>query len=431
MLILLNSNGREMAGYDTQPAKFAARQMALHGTLTLDNEIARAPALAERAPFVRDRAGHYRSAYSPVGQLSGGAVAWLLKTSRLVDLDAGLAPNLIAALTPSILMALAISLVFLTVTRLTSARIAIAVAVGLGLGTTLWVQSRSLGQHDVVAFGMALCLYAWTRPSRELASRHLLLGAIGLSLAATARFQTVPMVGVMVLGLVSRIGVRRAVMPALVVSGSVATLFAVQWHWFGHVLGAAPLLEKLHPEVHGVTGSLSHKPWVGAVGLLVSPNRGLFFYSPIALIPLFGIRSALRNFPEHGIGWCLIAALAQFLAYAAYSVWWGGHTFGPRYLLDPLVLLTPAAPVALTATLVNWWTRTICAVALTWSVVISGTGVFFSDPWNREPVDVDRHHERLWDWSDLQVLRHWKAGLHPQNFNLLTWESYRRTPPAQ
>src|SRR5262249_42704511 len=49
LALVYNSNGREMPTYDSQPTKFAARELALYGRLTLDRIIAREPAYRERS----------------------------------------------------------------------------------------------------------------------------------------------------------------------------------------------------------------------------------------------------------------------------------------------------------------------------------------------------------------------------------------------
>ena len=53
--------------------------------------------------------------------------------------------------------------------------------------------------------------------------------------------------------------------------------------------------------------------------------------------------------------------------------------------------------------------------------LFAATGAFCypNDRWNTQPVDVDLHHERLWDWRDLQITRCWRQGMSPQNFGLL------------
>jgi len=138
---------------DVSARKYAARELALHGTLTLDPVVAEFPQLAERHSFQRDRAGHFRSAYSVVPSLEGAVVALLLRVTGL-DLRAPLAPSLIAALTASLLTAAAVALVYSAVARSRCRGTAALVAVGLGFGTNLWpmaARSRQLGRSDWIS----------------------------------------------------------------------------------------------------------------------------------------------------------------------------------------------------------------------------------------------------------------------------------------
>jgi len=430
LFAVYNANGRELGGTDSQPTKLAARSLALRGNLRLDEDVRRIPQLADRPSIVKDLQGHYRSAYSPVGSLFGAVTAIGLRAIG-ADLDAPRGPNLIAKLTASALTAGAVCLVFFTLIRFAAPGVALAVSVGLGIGTNFWaLHSQTMAQHDVVAFGMGLCLFNWTRPTRELAPRHLWAGALGLAFAIAARTQVGPLVGVLCLGMLVRVGWRRALGPIALTSLVLALLVAAQWRWFGHPLGAMPILEQLHPEIHAVEGSLSREPWVGAAGLLVSPNRGLLVFSPIVIIALIGVIPALRALPDHGLGWAFGGSFLVYAGYACYTVWWGGHTYGPRYLLDFVLLLTPAAAIALERVLRSRVARSVCAVMLVWSVVAAGTGAFFSDNWNTSPNEIDKNHSRLWDWRDPQIVRAWHTGVSPQNFNLFNWTSYKLTGPA-
>src|SRR5678816_2724328 len=160
-----------------------------------------------------------------------------------------------------------------------------------------------------------------------------------------------------------------------------------------------PILEQLHPEVHAVEGSLSREPWVGARGLLV--------FSPIVIIALIGVIPALRALRDYGLGWAFGGSLLLYAGYSCYTVWWGGHTYGPRYLLDFIVFLTPAAAVALDRVITSRVARGVCVLLLAWSIVAAGTGAFFSDNWNTFPNEIDKNHGRLWDWRDPQVVRAW------------------------
>jgi hypothetical protein len=204
-------------------------------------------------------------------------------------------------------------------------------------------------------------------------------------------------------------------------------LAVVNWRWYGSVFGAVPLISGLNRSVHG-TGPLFSPVIDGAFGLLLSPSRGLLIFSPVVLVAAGGVAAAAREGLRRAGLWCLAAAAAQFAVYSVYAVWWGGHTYGPRYMLDILPLLVPLAAAALASAHSRVWHAAALA-ALGWSVAVAATGAFVypNDRWNTDPADVDTHHERLWSVSDAQIPRCWKAGLSPQNFSLFDRAAVRQT----
>jgi hypothetical protein len=431
LFLIYNANGRELQPVDSQPTRLAARALARDGVLTLDRDIAEKPGLAQRLAFQKDLQGHTRSAYSVVPSIIAAVPAWILSRTGIVDLDAPLAPNLIAVATASLLTTSAVVLEFLTLARLVPVRAALWTAVGLGLGTNYWpLLSRTLWQHETVAFGLALALWAWLRPTRSLTAAHFVLAGAGLALAVTCRLQVAPLAGILLLWMWVRAGLWRTLLAGGIVAAATLTLFAAQYRWFGHVLGGFSAMQAvaLRPDAHGVTSSLSHQPWIGAAGLLVSPSRGILIFSPVVLLVLAGVRRSLSGPRDLRLGWLLAASAGLFVEYGAYSVWWGGFTFGPRYMLDLLVPLTPAAAFGVDAALSRPWSRWLSAALLAWSVAVAATGAFMypNDVWNTSPDSVDTHHERLWDWHDLQIVRAWKAGPSPQNFDLFDRASLRR-----
>jgi hypothetical protein len=422
LLVIYNANGRELQPVDSQPTKLAARALARDGVLTLDRDVAEKPDLADRLAFQLDRQGHRRSAYSVVPSLLAAGPAWVLARTGFVDLNAPLAPSFIATLTASLLTAAAVVLVFLAVARLVSLSAAFWTAIGLGLGTNYWpLVSRTLWQHETVAFGLALALWTWLRPTKSINLALIVLGGAGLALAVTCRMQVAPLAGVLLLWMWVRVGFTRAAIAGAVVAAAGLALMAAQYVWFGHVLGGFAAMQDiaLSPNAHGVTGSISHEPWIGALGLLVSPNRGLLIFSPVVLLVAAGMWRSLGS-QDLKMGWLLAAAGILFVLYGSYSVWWGGFTFGPRYMLDLLVPLAPAAAFGVEAALSRRWSRWTASVLLAWSVLVAATGAFMypNDAWNTSPESVDTHHERFWDWRDMQIVRAWTRGPSPQNFDL-------------
>ena len=420
-----NINGRELGTYDSQPSKFLAREILTTHTLTLDATVAQQPAYGERPGFVRTADGHFRSAYSIVPAVEAAVVGWPLATLHIIDLTGPLSPNLLAKLTASLLSSIAVLFAFLTARRYASDAVSAFVALGFGLGTNIWaLASQTLWQHESVLAGLSIALFYLTAPT--VSTGGLWIASAGLGVAGWARPQVAPAVAILALCLITRRGRggwRWSDLLALVplgICGAGALWLNVRW--FGHPFGAAPYLESLHPQLHGVEGSLSRTPWQNALGLLFSPSRGLVIFSPIVLVTLLSLRRAWNEGPRGGVLiWCWIAAIAQFALYAGYSVWWGGYTYGPRYLIDLLPLLVPLAAIGVTILAHTRAGVTVGAVALAWSMLIAATGAWCypAEGWNSDPINVDQHHERLWEWRDPQFARAWRRGAHRDNFSLL------------
>jgi hypothetical protein len=428
LFVTYNANGREIGTVDSQPAKFTAQEIAVRGTLTLDRIVAERPALGERAAFARDRQGHFRSAYPLPPALIAAIPATLLHHLGLVDMDAPLAPNLVAKLTASLLTAAAVTLIFLAIRGLVPESIAVITAIGIGLGTNYWaVVSQTLWQHECVVFGLAVALWAWLRPAGEVRARDLWLGGFGLALAGAARPQVAPLVAMMLGWLASRAGVRRAVVPAAVVSIAAIWSVATNYYWFGHPLGGTASLEAMHPVTHGVEGSISATPWVGALGLLVSPSRGVLLFSPILIAGFLGL-GPHKAAAGLALRWLAGGVAIQYVVYALYSVWWGGHTYGPRYMMDLIVPFAPAIALGLVRLTGTGWGRIVAGVLLVWAILVAGRGAFVypNDAWNTNPAEVDREHHRLWEVRDSQLVRVFRRGPSPQNFSLFSEGAIRR-----
>jgi hypothetical protein len=430
LFVVYNANGREVGTYDSQPAKFTAREIAVTHTLVLDRVIAQFPQLADRPAFARDLAGHTRSAYPILPALIAAIPATLGEVTGVVDMDAPGAPNLMAALTASLLTAGAVALVFVSLVRLVRPRVAAFAAIALGLGTNYWTfVSRTLWAHETVAFGLALALWAWLRPGRDITARDAAWGGVGLALAGAARPQLAPLIALMLGWLLARAAMRRALLASAIIAAAAMIAIAANVTWFGHVFGATPALYSPQETVaHGTSGPFNPAPWVGAAGLLISPSRGLLVFSPVWIAAIAGLGRAWRADHALGLRWLMAAAGVQFIAYSSFSVWWGGHTFGPRYVLDLLVPLAPAFALGAERWLAKPSTTWPLRLLLAWSIGVAALGAFVypNDGWNTDPDDVDRNHARLWQVSDSQILRALHQPFSPQNFDLFTRAAVRR-----
>jgi hypothetical protein len=150
-------------------------------------------------------------------------------------------------------------------------------------------------------------------------------------------------------------------------------------------------------------------------GNLVSPARGLLVFSPVFLFATWGavLHWRERRNRAEVIAWSGVIVL-HWLAVSGFPHWWGGYSYGPRFMTD----LTPSlcwflAPVIaqLPGELRSGaWKRPVAvgfSLTLVWSAFAHGRGATSraAEAWNAYPADVDTNPHRLWDYGDLPFLR--------------------------
>jgi len=419
LLLVYNANGREIGSYDTRPTALAARELLLRGSLGLNHVVGATPEFANRWGLMLAKDGRYRSIYSPVAPVIAAGLWWPFWKLGLIDLRAPLAPGVIAKGSASLIVALSVTVCYLAVRRRVSRARALLIAAGLGLGTGLWnTASQSLWQSESALLGLSLWVLATAQPG-EATWRRTVLAALGIALAGAARSQLGPALIVLLVALWWQWGRVHAAAATALATAAVVPLLILNYKWFGHPLGPLPGLAELNSQIHG-TGATFGLHADGWAGLLVSPSRGLLVFSPIVLVAAAGVPLAFKEGWRTPAPWCAIAFAVHYALYASYAVWWGGHTYGPRYLLDVLPLATPLAAQAIAAWRVRSWRSAMAVAALGWSIVVAATGAFCypNDAWNSEPTEIDRDHARLWAVADNQISRCWHGGPSPQNFGL-------------
>jgi hypothetical protein len=423
---IFNANGREIPSADTQAAKFAAVMLVRHHALTLDGLVGRVPQYGDRQAFQRDRQGRWRNGYPLPPVLEAAATAAVLRGIGVLDFNAPLVVVTVAKMTASFLASLAAVFAFLIARRFCGPGLAVLVALGFGLGTGVWpTVSQTLWQHATALWSATAAVWLWTRKDgpRGLAA-HIALGAL-LGWAASARLQTLPMIAILAAGMLADASRKERIACVAALLVPLAVFAGLNLRWFGHPLGALPQFEQASLVIHRQRSNWQW-PGPGIAGLLLSPSRGLLVFSPIVLVAL-----AARAAPKDRsiLRWSAAAAAAQLVLYGSYSVWWGGHTYGPRYVLDLLPALLPAAAIGASRIAASGLpVRTLAAAALAWSIVTSATGAFCypHDAWNTDPISVDQYHERLWEVRDSQIPRCWERGVSPQNFALFDRAAWRR-----
>jgi len=175
-----------------------------------------------------------------------------------------------------------------------------------------------------------------------------------------------------------------------------------------------------------ISGAFSFTPQsfaVKAIGLLFSPSRGLLVYSPILIFAIFGFFSLCKRWrcKDEKLLLCLVpGCIILVIQYSCFSAWWGGGSYGPRFLTDSLTVLCFIINYAiaehlksfssLKQSLVNWRTFVFSAL-LAFSVFAQAVGAFGSQGWNGIPLDIDANSAqfpsgwRLWHVADTEIER--------------------------
>ncbi len=297
-------------------------------------------------------------------------------------------------LAAALLAALSATVLFLALCALTTETWALALALLYALGTSTWsISSQALWAHGLSEVCLAMLCLLLPRRSRS----WQWIAAIGIvcSIMVWNRPQMAPfaaMTSLFLLTLDRRVAIPLAA--AALVSGG--ALIAYNLWALGNVFGG-----------YGSLGHFSNPLLAGLAGLTISPNRGLFVFTPIVVFALWGIVEVWRRGDElRWLRYLTVALGAHVVIYAKFDEWWAGYTYGPRYFTDVLPLLFVLVAYGLAPIWRFGAVRVVATVLAAWGVFVQAVGVYAADDgWNREPISVDTRPQRVWDWNDLQIVR--------------------------
>jgi hypothetical protein len=217
-------------------------------------------------------------------------------------------------------------------------------ALAYAFGTLAFPYDTSVWGHTTAAACLlaALCLAWWPGGVRAPAPAGALAG-LALLVEYTAALPLVA-VGAGLLG--RRASWRQRLAFAAGAAPPLLALLAWQHAAFGDAFVTAtsrgnPLFRDSGRAFGGVLGPVSGE---ALAGLLLSPWRGLFLYSPVLLGAFAGARQLWRRGERAFVGACLAAFAATLLFVASFNAWWGGWAAGPRYLIIAIPLLAVLAP---------------------------------------------------------------------------------------
>ncbi len=229
-------------------------------------------------------------------------------------------------------------------------RVALALAALLAFGTALWPDVQSNLEHTMESLFLLAAAYAALRYTATSAvghrqSREGRRWLVVMGLAAGLVFVTrvagviaLPLLAMYLLLLHRRRWPRAwrrplgrdlalfglGALPAVVVN---AVYDAVR---FGSPLLTNPPTKPDH--------SLGFPPWLGLPDLLISPGKGLLWYTPAVLLLVLAARPFWRRCPLPAT-LCALTCGGYLLFYSNVNYWHGDPAWGPRYLYATLPYL--------------------------------------------------------------------------------------------
>jgi hypothetical protein len=95
---------------------------------------------------------------------------------------------------------------------------------------------------------------------------------------------------------------------------------------------------------YGPPGGFDTPIWHGVDGLLLSPGRSMFIYNPLTFVGVAGLVLLFvgsRRVLDRPLGIvCVLMVVPRTLFFARWNHWDGGASWGPRYLLPAVAVLS-------------------------------------------------------------------------------------------
>ena len=384
-------NGHAIPAGDTTPNRYLPVSILRDGSFYLD----RFPFLysPKRPYYVREFRGRHVSSYPVTAAVL--AVPIYLPTVLRGEAPESPVWDELEKTSAAAIVALSSVFLYLALLQLTTLRMALLVTGAYAFGTSsLSVTSQALWQHGPSQLGLAAALYFLAK-GRE-AERWV--GVSGFPLAFAVISRPTDLLLAIPLGLYVLLHYPRRVVPLLVCA--LPPMGFQLWYNVTYQGSAFWTQVSLLPGEHWTSRFSEALP-----GLLFSPARGLFVYSPIFLFSVVTLGMAWRRGGDPLLRALGVGALLVVLLYSRWWPWWGGHTFGPRLLADLVPSLALALYPLRDGLNRSRWIKGAFVVALLWSVAAHSIGAFWDDiAWNAYPVDVDRAPQRLWSWTDNQLV---------------------------
>jgi hypothetical protein len=268
-----------------------------------------------------------------------------------------------------------------------SHRAAFAAALAFAFATPAWsTASRALWQHApsmLCVVGTWWCLSRKPTPSGWAGA----WAAAGFVMRPTNAWLVVCAFGVIAWSH------RRGLWAALACAALVASPYA----WVNFAQTGLPI------EGYALPSRLGSPDRLQALAAnLVSPNRGLFVFTPILSAAIWAWVKRLRSGPTPLEVAAMLFCLAHWVTVSSFPHWWAGHSFGPRFMTDVVPILVWCAAPFIEAWPAVARRLAVAVTILSAAVHLRAATSWAPWGWNDGPPNVDDDPTRVWDWRHPQ-----------------------------
>lgn len=257
-----------------------------------------------------------------------------------------------------------------------SERASLFVSIFYGIGTMAWPLAKQPFDHTVETFFILLSVYFLHLHGLRKRPLYLLQASLSIGVAFITRPTSVLTIPALLILIIThrssktsnfteaaKLALRDSALFLAAFLPFVCLVLCYNYCRFGSIFETGYQMMASHL---GLDFFLGMPLVTGIKGFLVSPAKGYFYYSPIALLFFFSMKSFSKKHPETAA--CFAVIIMSYPIFFSKNIYWHGDwAWGPRYLLaiTPFLIL----PIAGLFDSNIWKEKKIIRVAV-WSLFI-------------------------------------------------------------
>jgi len=321
----------------------------------------------------------------------------------------------LSKLTASVFIALSAILIYLAVRLLSTKKKALFITFIYALCSGMWsITSQILIQQTGSEFFLALSIYFLVKSIKK--AQFIPLVGLSLASAVVMRPTNFLVISIITIYVIHRYRDHffwyfiNSTLPILLILG-------YNYYYHGSIFFFSQMIYNPFGALYktGSANMWSTSLLKGILGVLISPSRGLFIYSPVFIFAFIGIFLVWRRKQDILFKYFSIVVIVLLIMHSKWYDWWGGWTFGCRVINDAVPFLVLFLLPTIDFLKGRKWLLILFIITIAISFFVQIIGAFLYDyEWDRNP-NIDLNQNRLWSWKESQLSYYLKIILAKRN----------------